>query len=198
MPGTRCSANGRPGFAGDRELWMQVAGAGAAWLRVPEARAVWRSAHSRALLAADARGRSGVSARPPSGARSRAQDCEVSEAPRRRVSGLAGRLGSSTVGLSGCRAVGPGRTVVPALQRGLGPLPTAWRIWLRRRGRGFRWGLIRELCAAPTARACSRETGTRWEARTALHKAKCYCVGEKTKEKKPPKPKPVNNVRDNW
>lgn len=104
MPGTRCSANGRPGFAGDRELWMQVAGAGAAWLRVPEARAVWRSAHSRALLAADARGRSGVSARPPSGARSRAQDCEVSEAPRRRVSGLAGRLGPSTVGLSGCRA----------------------------------------------------------------------------------------------
>lgn len=81
----------------------RLQGQTAVWLRVPEARAVLRSAHPRALLAAAARGRSGVSARPPCGAGSRAQDSEVSEAPRRRVSGTCRRAGAVT----GCR-YGPG------------------------------------------------------------------------------------------
>lgn len=88
----------------------RLQGQTAAWLRVPEDRALLRSAHSRELLAAAARGRSGISARPPSGAGSGAQDCEVSEAPRRRVSGTRRRAGAVDR-----RAVGPGRGVVPAL-----------------------------------------------------------------------------------
>lgn len=73
---------------------LQVAGAGAgagrdtaARSRVPEAHAGLRSAHSRAMLAAAARGRSGVSARPPCGASGRTPGFEVSGAPRRRLSG---------------------------------------------------------------------------------------------------------------
>ncbi|XP_063126483.1 biotin--protein ligase isoform X5 [Rattus norvegicus] len=55
----------------------RLQGQAAAWRRVPEARAAWRSAHSRALLAAAARGRSGVSARPPCRAGGRAPGYEV-------------------------------------------------------------------------------------------------------------------------
>ncbi|KAM7322333.1 hypothetical protein ACRRTK_019174 [Alexandromys fortis] len=44
---------------------LQQQGAGS---RIPEAHTVLRNAHSRAMLAAAARGRNGVSARPPCGA----------------------------------------------------------------------------------------------------------------------------------
>ncbi|XP_037065520.1 uncharacterized protein LOC119088771 [Peromyscus leucopus] len=61
-----------PGRDAVRRQLQGAARVAAAWLRVPEAQAAGRSAHSRALLAEAARGRSGLSARPPCGAPGRA------------------------------------------------------------------------------------------------------------------------------
>lgn len=124
---------------GTRSSASRLQGQAEAWRRVPEARAAWRSAHSRALLATAARGRSGVSARPPCRAGGRAPGYEVSEAPLWNLSGTRRRAGALER-----RDGGPGLYVVPALQRRWRSAVIALRIWLRRQGRGFRWGLIRE------------------------------------------------------
>lgn len=128
---------------------------GAAGLRVPAAPAASRSAHSRALLAAAARGRRGDAARPPCGAGGRAPGCEVSEAPHRRVSRFADRVRRSRGGRvrRRCRpgtAAWVGATAHRTAAAAAAAAPRA----------GLPVGCIRGPCSVASAHAWSREAGT--------------------------------------
>lgn len=183
MSGTRCSANGKPGFAGPGEIGIQFAGTDARPRRTrsfafPRATRRGRQGAQRDLSATTLR-----SGQPRSGKRGAAPGGGVSGTCQRAgaVDRQDGWLGP------GCR---PGTAAwVGATAHGATSLATAPEAGLPVGYHGVGGGGEEtKPCSTTTAHACSRATGTRWEVLPALLKGKSNCVGGKKK---------LNNVRDN-
>eukprot|EP00072_Mus_musculus_P047356 XP_006523258.1 PREDICTED: uncharacterized protein LOC102641028 [Mus musculus] len=139
VSGTRCCANGKPGFAGDRELGIQIAGADGRLAARPRRKGSFaQCASPRAAR----RGRQGAQ-------RDLSAITLRSGQPR---SGLLGKRGAAAAGVGDSPAGWSRRPAGWLAGAGVssqhcsvstGPQPTRLRVGLRRRRRGFRWVLIR-------------------------------------------------------
>lgn len=173
MSGTRCCANGKPGFAGDRELGIQIAGADGRLAARPRRKdSFTQCASPRAAR----RGRQGAQ-------RDLSATTLRSGQPR---SGLRGKRGAAAAGVgdspagwsrrpAGWRAGAGVSSQHCSVSRGHRPQRCEWGFGA---GGGASGGSSSGgPWSTTTAHACSRATGTRWEVPPALLKGKSNCVG---------------------